>query len=665
MPHRMNHSTQASHFLRREWPFIVVLILAAVLRLQSLDLIDLRYDEASAPQFALSIVQGQWLSFAPFSGSVANHPPVYLYVLALPYLFTRNLMAVATYRALLDVAAIALLWWLCVRFFNRRVALVATLFFAVAPWAIQYARKLWLAPLALFSVLLLFGLLEVLKKRNAWGWAVVGWGIALSVGCHLSAIYLIPVVIAALLLGWRTLRPLPVLVGLAPVAGLSAVYLWADLANHLGNVNALLAALREAGTVTPDALNYALWTSGGAHLSDLTDGAFAYWQAQTPAVLNWIDLAQMILLGLALSMVAVRSLFHLARREWQLMAVDAILVLWWCVPVVMQLRHSKPLQMHYLTPLYPVPFVLVALLIDQVLVWRRKNMAVLRWIGAALVAGVGVIVLWQVLTTFRFTDFIARYDTSVGGYGLPVRSALQVAQVTQDCLAVATCEPAEGGIVVVTPGGDPLVNEQATLFNVVLAGVPHRFANSDAGLILRPDEVTYIFTPGSERALQAFYGEVKAGTMFTQSIPLRNGSQSSYEFVYVYRPTITQSLAAPAAQWSNGTQLAGYRTETGETLKLSVLLSVTQLVTAGVDYHWYNHVFSGTEKIAQVDGGGIQPSNWRAGDILLHWFEIPVPQPAPKNMTLRIGSYTYPAIQSVPVTLPDGAVSDGVELDVK
>jgi hypothetical protein len=300
-----------------------------------------------------------------------------------------------------------------------------------------------------------------------------------------------------------------------------------------------------------------------------------------------------------------------------------------------------------------------------VLDWRRKNIAVLRWTGTALVAGVGVIVLWQVLTTFRFTDFIARYDTSVGGYGLPVRSALQVAQVTQDCLAVAKCEPAEGGIVVVTPGGDPLVNEQATLFNVVLAGIPHRFANSDAGLILRPDAATYIFTPGSERALQALYGEVKAGTMFTQSIPLRNGSQSSYEFVYVYRPTFTQSLAAPVAQWSNGTQLAGYQTETGETLKLTIFLSVTQPAGAGVDYHWYNHVLSGTEKIAQVDGGGIQPSNWRAGDVLLHWFEIPLPQPAPKNMTLRIGSYTYPAIQSVPVTLPDGTMSDGVELDVK
>jgi 4-amino-4-deoxy-L-arabinose transferase-like glycosyltransferase len=665
MPHRMNQTSTVKPFLRREWAFIAVLLLAAFLRLQSLDLIDLRYDEASAPQFALSITQGQWLSFAPFSGSVANHPPVYLYVLALPYLFTRDLLAVAAYRALLDVAAVALLWWLCVRFFNRRVALLSSLFFAVAPWAIQYARKLWLAPLALFSVVLLFGLLEVLKRRNAWGWAIVGWGIALCVGCHLSAIYLVPVTLVVLLLGWRTLRPLPVLVGLAPIVILCAVYLTADAAQGFSNVNALWSAFHSAGTFSWDSLNYAFWTSGGTHLSDLTDGAYAHWQAQVPEVLNGVDLLQMILLGAALLMVTVRSLIHLVRRQWQPMAVDAILALWWLIPVLMQLQHSKPLQLHYLTPLYPVPFLLMALLVDQAITWKPASLVIMRSVKALVGTFVAAILLWQVLTTFRFTDFIARYDTSVGGYGLPVRSALKVAQVTQDCQAIGKCEATPGGLIVVTPGGDPLVNEQATIFNVVLAGIPHRFANSDAGLILRPDVATYIFTPGSERAKQALDSQIRGGAMFTQSIPLRSGSPSSYEFVYLTAPVYTHTLTAPAAQWANGTQLAGYQTAVSDKLNLSIVLSVTQGAPAGADYHWYNHVLSGSEKIAQLDGGGIQASNWRQGDLLLHWFDIPLPQPTPQHLSVRIGSYTFPAIQSIPVTFPDGSMSDGVELDVK
>src|SRR5689334_1766498 len=94
-------------FFRRRWPLIVILVLAAGLRLYALDLIDLRYDEASAPQYALSIAQGHWLAVAPFSGSVANHPSVYLYVLALPYLVSRDLMFIAAFRVFLDVLAIA------------------------------------------------------------------------------------------------------------------------------------------------------------------------------------------------------------------------------------------------------------------------------------------------------------------------------------------------------------------------------------------------------------------------------------------------------------------------------------------------------------------------------------------------------------------------------
>jgi hypothetical protein len=524
---------------------------------------------------------------------------------------------------------------------------------------------LWLAPLALFSVVLLFGLLEVLKRRNAWGWAIVGWGIALCVGCHLSAIYLVPVTLVVLLLGWRTLRPLPVLVGLAPIVILCAVYLTADAAQGFSNVNALWSAFHSAGTFSWDSLNYAFWTSGGTHLSDLTDGAYAHWQAQVPEVLNGVDLLQMILLGAALLMVTVRSLIHLVRRQWQPMAVDAILALWWLIPVLMQLQHSKPLQLHYLTPLYPVPFLLMALLVDQAITWKPASLVIMRSVKALVGTFVAAILLWQVLTTFRFTDFIARYDTSVGGYGLPVRSALKVAQVTQDCQAIGKCEATPGGLIVVTPGGDPLVNEQATIFNVVLAGIPHRFANSDAGLILRPDVATYIFTPGSERAKQALDSQIRGGAMFTQSIPLRSGSPSSYEFVYLTAPVYTHTLTAPAAQWANGTQLAGYQTAVSDKLNLSIVLSVTQGAPAGADYHWYNHVLSGSEKIAQLDGGGIQASNWRQGDLLLHWFDIPLPQPTPQHLSVRIGSYTFPAIQSIPVTFPDGSMSDGVELDVK
>ena len=57
-----------------------IVLLAAVLRLHALDFADVRFDEASALQQALSIAQGRLQLLANFSGSVLNHPPAYLYI---------------------------------------------------------------------------------------------------------------------------------------------------------------------------------------------------------------------------------------------------------------------------------------------------------------------------------------------------------------------------------------------------------------------------------------------------------------------------------------------------------------------------------------------------------------------------------------------------------
>ncbi len=281
-----------------------ILLLAAALRLFRLDLIDVRFDEASGLQNALTIAGGTLLKVASFSGSLAVHPPVYAYTMALPYLFTRDFVIVAAFRVLLDVLAIAGLWLLCSRTLNSRVALLSVLMFAVAPWAVQFARKTWLAPLPIYQVLLMWGLLEVAQLRRARGWAITGLGLSLSIGTHLSAIYLLPVTLIALWIGRRTFKPFPALLGLLPLLGLVALYLSHDAPGGFANVRALLGAAG-FGAPAPSAgfslqsLRFALWITGGAHLSDLTSGAFSVWQAQLPAWLNGVDTLQIALMNIA------------------------------------------------------------------------------------------------------------------------------------------------------------------------------------------------------------------------------------------------------------------------------------------------------------------------------------------------------------------------------
>jgi hypothetical protein len=646
--------------------FLLVIALAAFMRLYRLDLIDVRFDEASAPQLALSIARGNLLPVAPFSGSVANHPPLFLYALALPYLFTRDFMAIATWRALLDVLAVALLWWLCRRFFSVRVALVACLLFAVAPWAVQFARKLGILSLPLFQIVLLFGLLEAIQRKNPWGWALTGLGLALSVGAHLTSVYLVPVFVIALIVGRSTLRWKPALVGALPLLALAGVYLGFDAQQGFSNARSLLVGNGGEAQFTLDALNMALWTSGGAHLSDLTSSAFALWQAQVPPALGLIDTLQMALLALGVILLIAQCF---SRERFYALGTIIVLLAWLALPVLLQLRHSRTLQMHYFIPLQPVTYLVMALAVDASIRWMRRlpsrpgrgvkgeGLQKLAPVIAATV--IALIAGWQVFTTFRFTQFVQQYDTTAGGFGPPIRSGLDVAALARSAIQ----NNRTPDVIVVAPGGDPNVNEPATVMDVLLADLPHRFANANAGIILREDAAQYIFAPGTQRALAALLQNVDASQVISREIKLRAGSELAYTHVFVPRLKLAPLQEMPA-QWANGVGLLGYRMPAGSGFTVETLARVFREAPAGMNYHWFNHAYQGDEKIAQADGGGLHPRNWRAGDILMQWFEIALPPNAQPDR-VRVGTYEYPDIKPVMVVDAAGTpVADGVDLAV-
>src|SRR5512142_1650811 len=90
--HLTSRHTIAAVFL-----LVIALLGAAFLRLYRLNLIDFRFDQAFALQYANDITHGYFWAVQPH-GSVAAHPPVYLYLMALPYLFTSDFVSVVTFR---------------------------------------------------------------------------------------------------------------------------------------------------------------------------------------------------------------------------------------------------------------------------------------------------------------------------------------------------------------------------------------------------------------------------------------------------------------------------------------------------------------------------------------------------------------------------------------
>lgn len=617
-------------------PFIGVLLLAAFLRLYRIDMIDLRYDEASGLQNARRVAGGELLLTAPFSGSVVEHPPVYAYTMAIPYLFTGDFGIVAAFRILLDVAAVGLLWLVCARAFGVRAATIAALCFAAAPWAIQFARKTWLAPLPVYQVLLLWGLIELVHWKRARGWALTGWGLALSVGSHLSAIYLIPAALAAVWIGRRSFRWRYALLGVLPLAVLAGAWITHASAGEFSELRTVFeAAPVAAGAHDPLAvLAFAAQVSGGMNLGSLTSGAFAQWQAGVPAWLSVIDALNVLLLIGGAVLLAVRA----ARRD----AIALVLMVWSSGVIGAQMLSTRAPQPHYMLPLLPVPFVVIGLLGAM-----RSRLLRSVTIGALV-----LVVPWHIWNTFRFVDFVATHDTSNGGYGPPVRAAWTIANAARARVRSGVA----ADVIVVAPGGDPAVAEQAAIMDVLLADVPHRFVRAEDGLILRGDGAQYVFTPGAEDALARLHEVV---SLSVQRAPVYDDDVRTY--VAADAPSFALSdYRALEVQWEGGARLIGTRVRRmDDELIVDAFISVVGV--PATDVHWFARAFEGERQIASTDIGGVAPAMWRVGDVLVLRFRLTAGD-APVNR-VRIGSYAYPEIRQLMVLDAAGTpIDDGVDI---
>ncbi len=626
--------------------FFAVLLLAALLRLYRIDMLDLRFDEASGLQNARNAAGGALLLTAPFSGSVVEHPAIYAYTMALPYLVLHQFWFVAVFRILLDVAAIGMLWLLCARAFDVRTATIAALCFAVAPWAVQFARKMWLAPLPIYHTLLLWGLIELVRWKRPRGWAITGWGLALSVGTHLSAAFLAPVVVAAAWIGRRSFRWKHALLGALPLLVVAAAWLAHAAAGDFEEVRAALAGDGSApGRRDPlAAVMFAAQAAGGWNLGSLTSGAFAQWQAQLPPWSSAIDVLHLALLGAGVVLLLARAL-----RAGPQRATAFVLVAWCAAVMGAQAMSTRPLQPHYLLPLLPIPFVAIGLLGSTSVMLRRIVMA-------ALV----IIVPWQIWTTLRFADFVAVHDTSNGGYGPPVRAAWAMADVAR--ARIQRGEAAD--VIVVAPGGDPAVDEQAAIMDVLLSDVPRRFVRAEDGMLVRGDATQYVFTPGADDALRRLREIEPSAQWEVRRASVYDGDARVYTSMSGSALQLG-NFTAQEATWEGGARLIGHRVQRSDA-QLVVDAFVSVVGIPATDVHWFARAIDGERQIASVDIGGVRPTAWRVGDVLVLRFQLALPAADAAVTRVRLGAYAYPEIRQLAVLDAMGnPIDDGVDVVVR
>lgn len=176
--------------LRQHWPIIVILLLAAVLRLYRIgDYMEFLGDQGRDVVIVKDFLQHGNLFFIGPQTSIGNMylGPFYYYLIA-PSLLLANFNPIgpAIFVALIGVATVYLLYHLSLKYFNHSTAILASFLYAISPTVIKYSNFSWNP-----NIMPFFGLLFVyLLLQRKYPLATLSFVMALN--SHYLALLLLP-----------------------------------------------------------------------------------------------------------------------------------------------------------------------------------------------------------------------------------------------------------------------------------------------------------------------------------------------------------------------------------------------------------------------------------------------------------------------------------------
>ena len=627
-----------------------VLLLAAWLRFHRLNQAEFLWDQAEISKWALNVArQGRILPIGPISSTGLDTFPGVIWLLAIPYALSTSPVFATGFVAGINLAVVIGSYFLARHWFGRTAAMVATLLFAVAPWAVLYSRKIWhttlLPPIVLPYVVT--GWLAFVRGRR---WALLAHCLVLAIliQFHFSTLpFVLLTIVWALIfrkrLDWR----------LVPLGGVLAAltfvpYLTFDAQHGWRNVQHLAEMLRRPATTSTAAL-YGTWIiTTGQDLGWLTGpDRYPQFVAATPNVRCLF--AAVGVLAVAGGILALERAIRRARKGFDDETAAALMATTWLVmPALFLTRGFAPPAPHYFTTTLPAQFILVGWLVAQVGRFPRQ---IGRFIQGALVALLVVLAALQTYEVTALLRFVTTHDTRQG-YGTPIHYEIEAVQTaTRLGQEIGSTE-----VLLLSAGDEPRMYEMPNVADILLYDRPHRSVDIRTALVIpaRPAVywATFDGTPG-EALLASAVPEVAEAR-----IPLREAARA-YRF---YRwpgghfpiPDF-QPLPDGPYTWANGARLIGYSLtgdlRPGGTIHWTLVWQATRTPTEDVYYHWFNHLLDERGQLqSQQDGPSLLPAYWRSGDTVLNWFDLTVPAEAPSGgYSMRVGMYTYPALQNVPL----------------
>lgn len=615
-----------------KWALLGILALAAFLRMAWPGLMDFKLDEAHLYALALDLAQFKAFPLHGIGSSIGlPNTPISVYLFALPLFIWQSPLAATLWVGALNTAAVGLTYWFTRRYWGSAVALVASLLYAVAPWAVLYSRTIWAQDLLPFFVIcyIITAALTFVEGRPRW---LIAHGLCLAL---VAQIHFSGLIFGVLTLGWlwdfrQRVPGRMVVYGALAMLALALPFIVYFIssgslaANSSSGLNIIQRLFAQSPQVSLDAARYALLLASGAEAHSLAGPAmFRQFLASVP------DFSALTLLQIILVIVGLGyALSQTFTTRWQLawpspFAPQAFRLLWaWAlVPVLLFTVHLTPVYPHYFILLFPVPFILAGIALAPALARGRWAWLVTLGLAAS-----------QVWFSLALGQFVYTHATP-GGMGVPL----------DKLLAVTTQARALGGeVLVVSAGADPAYEQEPAVLDVLLREVPHRFVDGRDLAVLPAVTSTVLVWPTTYHWRGPELYQAWGGGQWAAAVPLRTGEGSVLlANGPAHWPTTPRPRPA-SALLANGAEVLGVG---GELAHWEVWWRAPG--PHEEDYHIFAHLLNTAgERTAQTDVATYVASAWRAEDLVVSH----LPLGGSGNM-VRVGFYAYPAL--IPVAVLD------------
>ncbi len=623
---------------------LAISLLALWLRWQRLDLMEFTNDQAWVLNQAIQFTQDGRLPLRGVTTSMgAIQGPWETYLLTLPALFSHDPLIATAFVGLLQTAAIVGTYFLGRRYFGVRAGFSAALLFAVNPWAVHYARKIWTPDwLPIFSLLLIACLAGLLAERKRWLAAIAMPCLTIMFLIHPSAALFGPVVVIVLLIRWRDVLWLPVLSGTALSLLAATPYLVYESTRNFYSFARYLDTSSGASGLNPEPLSILQSLTSARYFPAMMGYAFrGEWALPT---LTWQDLlAQLLLLAGALT-VAYLTFRQRRYKDAAGAGLGIVLLLWLALPVGLSMRNTMVMNPHYFIGLYPAPFLLMGLALSTLITLPARYVTAQRprWLPELVTAAVlAFIALPQLQLMLSYLDLVEK-NGPTRLYGVPYKYTAQAAETVN----VFTRSNPHVPIYVIS-------NQQRDVFNLLLRDVPSaRVFDPPDGFVLpanSADGAAYLVTSDDGNTVVNEYQALADDSPFARraglslepgSLQARVDGPDGHSYFRLYRlspQAITERLDSfspppQRATLENGMELLGVKQQTEaaaqELVTAEYLWAVPDAHPTLIDqeHNVFVHLTDKTgAEIAQNDQSMPSYRVWRSTDRMLTRHEVGLP----------------------------------------